>query len=90
LLYVASVLDANTAGQSPEAITIAVINEVVRDPLPRTLILDNFHSIIHPDVHPAGAYLLNHRPPTLRLVIAGRMLSPRPLARIRPRHRERL
>jgi LuxR family transcriptional regulator, maltose regulon positive regulatory protein len=54
-------------------------------PIPHVLVLDDYHVITSPAVHEALTFLLDHLPPTLRLVIASREDPPLPLARLRAR-----
>ena len=49
------------------------------------LVLDDYHLIDAPDVQDGMAFLLDHVPPRLHLVIAGRADPPLPLARLRAR-----
>ena len=48
-----------------------------------TLVLDDFHLITNPHVLAGFEYLVDHLPPTLGLVVAGRSDPPLPLARLR-------
>jgi LuxR family transcriptional regulator, maltose regulon positive regulatory protein len=54
-------------------------------PIPYILVLDDYHVITTPAVHEALAFLLDHLPPTLHLVVASREDPPLPLARLRAR-----
>ena len=49
------------------------------------LVLDDYHLIQAPAVHASLAFLLEHLPPGLRLVLASRADPPLPLARLRAR-----
>ncbi|HEX2805689.1 MAG TPA: LuxR C-terminal-related transcriptional regulator [Kineosporiaceae bacterium] len=49
------------------------------------LVLDDYHVIQSPDVHKATAFLLDHLPDALHLVVATRSDPPWPLARLRSR-----
>ena len=49
------------------------------------LVLDDYHVIDTPDVHAGMAFLLDHLPPRLHLLIAGRADPPLPLPRLRAR-----
>ena len=49
------------------------------------LVLDDYHVISTVEVHEALAYLLDHAPPNLHLVVASRVDPPLPLARLRAR-----
>jgi LuxR family maltose regulon positive regulatory protein len=63
----------------------ALLNDL--DTLDRdlVLVLDDYHLITAREVHASVTYLLEHLPPTLRLVIATRSDPPLPLARLRAR-----
>jgi LuxR family maltose regulon positive regulatory protein len=52
-------------------------------PVPLRLILDDVHELVEPGPIRALAALVRERPPTLRLVLAGRADPPLPLARLR-------
>jgi LuxR family transcriptional regulator, maltose regulon positive regulatory protein len=49
------------------------------------LVLDDYHVIESPDIHEAMAFLIEHLPEQLRVVIVGRSDPPLPLARLRSR-----
>ncbi len=49
------------------------------------LVLDDYHVIEAPEVHAAFAFLVEHLPPHLHLVVATRVDPPLPLARLRAR-----
>jgi LuxR family maltose regulon positive regulatory protein len=68
-----------------EPIVVALINDVAETPDERdvALVLDDYHLIDSGAVHSSIGYLLEHRPPALRLVITGRADPPLPLARLR-------
>jgi LuxR family maltose regulon positive regulatory protein len=100
LLYVAAAMEnAQQPGlgeavrgmlQSPtrppmQAILTALLNEIDALKETRTLVLDDYHVIEAQPVHDALAFLIDHLPPTLRLVIATRMDPPLPLSRLRAR-----
>ena len=68
-----------------EAILTAVINEISADDEDVVIVLDDFHVIEAPPVHSAVAFLLEHLPPNLHIVISGRSDPPLPLARFRAR-----
>ncbi len=48
-----------------------------------TLVLDDYHAITAPPVHDLMAFMLDHLPETVRLVILTRIDPPLPLARLR-------
>lgn len=68
-----------------EAILTAVLNDIAALPDRFILVLDDYHAIDAPAVDQALAFLLQHLPPSLHLVIATREDPPLPLARLRAR-----
>jgi len=79
-----------TALRSPqplplEALLTALVNEVAALPTPSLLVLDDYHIIESAAVGEALAFLVEHLPPSLHLVIATREDPPLPLARLRAR-----
>src|SRR3954470_2506558 len=68
-----------------DVVLTALINDAARAPGRIVLVLDDYHVIDAPPVHQAVSFLLDHLPPQLRLVIAGRSDPPLPLARLRSR-----
>jgi LuxR family transcriptional regulator, maltose regulon positive regulatory protein len=74
-------------GTMPEidAALSAFINLAGDLPGPVVFILDDYHLIEEPSIHNALTFLLDHLPPTLHFVLAGRAEPPLPLARYRAR-----
>jgi LuxR family maltose regulon positive regulatory protein len=70
------------APASIEQVLAALINALAMA-APMTLVLDNYHTITAELVHQSLTYLLDHLPPTLQVVLAGRGEPPLPLARWR-------
>jgi LuxR family transcriptional regulator, maltose regulon positive regulatory protein len=68
---------------SSHAVVTAVINQLEVLPDEVVLALDDFHVIESEPVHDGVAFLLDHLPPQLHLVIAGRSDPPLQLARLR-------
>src|SRR6476659_3841426 len=68
-----------------EAVLSAFINAANDVPDQVVFVLDDYHLIEEPSVHEALTFLLDHLPPTLRFVLAGRGEPPLPLARYRAR-----
>ena len=83
----ASALGLLQGPQAPpiEAVLTALINDFGAIEMDIVLVLDDFHLIEASDVHDQMAFLLNHLPPRLHLVIASRSDPPLPLARLRAR-----
>ena len=69
----------------PTAILSALINDLTVLPGSRILVLDDYHLIEPQEIHDALAFLLEHLPPQLHLVIATREDPQLPLARLRAR-----
>lgn len=82
--------DALALLQSPqppplEAVLTTLINDVAAIERDLTLIFDDYHVIAAQSIHAAIAFLLDHLPPQLQLVIASRSDPPLPLSRLRGR-----
>jgi LuxR family maltose regulon positive regulatory protein len=69
-----------------EAVLTALINDLaaLRDTI--FLVLDDYHLIENQSIHAALAFLLDHLPPRIQLIIATRIDPPLPLARLRVRN----
>jgi LuxR family maltose regulon positive regulatory protein len=96
--YVAAALETAAPGlgaaalallESPrpplDAVLATLLNDAVGLPEDVALVLDDYHVIDAGEVHEAMAFLLEHLPPRLRLVIATRVDPALPLARLRAR-----
>src|SRR5215218_6228332 len=70
-----------------EPVLTALSNEILELPRDFVLVLDDYHSIRSETIHDALAFLLDHWPPPMHLVIAGRTSPPLPLPRLRARGR---
>jgi len=68
-----------------EAVLTALLNDVATLSTPCALVLDGYHAIEAQPVHGALAFLLDHLPRQMHLVIGGRADPPLPLARLRGR-----
>ncbi len=82
--------NALTLAQAPqpppiEAILTILINEIDAIEDDFALILDDFHVIDAQPIHDGVAFLLEHLPPRMHLVIASRSDPPLPLPRLRAR-----
>ena len=69
--------DALALLQSPQApplttILTLLINALAALPAPVVLVLDDYHAITAPAIHQSLAFLLEHQPSQLRLVIISR------------------
>ena len=68
-----------------EAILAAMLNEITVIPEPFLLVLDDYHAIDSQAVDRSLAFLIEHQPPQMHLVIATREDPHLPLARLRVR-----
>ena len=68
-----------------ETVLATVLNEGGALPHHLALVLDDYHVIEAAPIHEGVAFLLDHLPPQLQLVIASRGDPPVPLARLRAR-----
>ncbi|MEC4687867.1 MAG: LuxR C-terminal-related transcriptional regulator, partial [Nitrospirota bacterium] len=68
-----------------ESVLTTLINEITAVSHDFVLVLDDYHVIDAQPVHSAVAFLLDHLPPQMHLVIASRSDPPLPLARLRAR-----
>jgi LuxR family maltose regulon positive regulatory protein len=75
------------AAQPPpiEFVLTTLLNDIGADPSDIVLVLDDYHVIDASEVQDAMAFLLDHLPPRLHLVIASRADPALPLARLRAR-----
>ena len=71
------------APASFQGLVMALINELAADEA--LLVLDDYHVIGSPQVHESLAFLLEHRPAGICVVLASRSDPPLPLARLRAR-----
>ena len=73
--------------RSFDGLVTTLINELAANPAADqvALVLDDYHLIDSEPVHASVAFLLEHLPPGLRLVLASRADPPLPLARLRGR-----
>ena len=83
----AGLLGALQSPQPPpsEAVLTALLNEITTIPDQFILVLDDYHVIDSQSVDNALAYLLEHLPPRMHLVISTREDPDLPLARLRAR-----
>jgi LuxR family maltose regulon positive regulatory protein len=63
----------------------ALLNDVEGLPNDLVLALDDYHVIEMPQVHEAMAFVLEHQPPKLHLILATRVDPPLPMAQLRAR-----
>jgi LuxR family maltose regulon positive regulatory protein len=68
-----------------EAVLATLLNELGALPRDIVLVLDDYHAIDAREIHEGMAFLLDHSPPTLHLVLASRADPVLPLARLRAR-----
>ncbi|HEY6747844.1 MAG TPA: LuxR C-terminal-related transcriptional regulator [Mycobacteriales bacterium] len=70
---------------STDAVLVSLLNDLQRLPCDVVLVLDDYHLIESRDVHDGMAFLLDHLPEHVHLVLATRADPPLPLARLRVR-----
>jgi LuxR family transcriptional regulator, maltose regulon positive regulatory protein len=70
---------------SLDGVVTALVNRLADSPEQVVLVLDDYHLVEAAPVHRSVGFLLDHLPPTLRVVLAGRADPPLPLARLRGR-----
>ncbi|MEX2598158.1 MAG: helix-turn-helix transcriptional regulator, partial [Dehalococcoidia bacterium] len=82
-----SALAAIRSPQPPpvEQVLVGLINEINATENEATLVLDDYHVIDDGSIHAAAAFLIDHLPPKMHLVISTRSDPPLPLARLRGR-----
>jgi ATP/maltotriose-dependent transcriptional regulator MalT len=68
---------------SSDDLVVAVVNALEIVPHHVALVLDDYHAVTSEAVHESMAFVLEHLPRPLRLVIASRSDPPLPLARLR-------
>ncbi|WP_307427568.1 LuxR C-terminal-related transcriptional regulator [Pseudarthrobacter defluvii] len=82
----AAALSLLQSAQPPiEAVLASLLNNLHAVSSDVVLVLDDYHVIDAPDIHDGIAFLLEHLPPQVHLVIAGRADPVLPLARLRAR-----
>lgn len=74
-----------TQPASPRTVLTALINELTALGTPLDLVLDDYHRVTSQAPHAALAFLIDHLPPAMRLIIISRSDPPLPLARWRAR-----
>ncbi|MEO7350327.1 MAG: LuxR C-terminal-related transcriptional regulator [Marmoricola sp.] len=81
-----SALALLATGHPPlDGVLATLINELSGAPTELDLVLDDYHLVDNPDLQPSVAYLLEHLPPQMHLVISSRVDPALPLARLRAR-----
>jgi LuxR family maltose regulon positive regulatory protein len=68
-----------------EALPTLLINDIANLSADLVIILDDYHVVHHSAIHSALAFLLDHLPENLHIVISTRVDPPWPLARLRAR-----
>ncbi len=68
-----------------EMLLTVLLNDIAARPVPFLLVLDDYHCIQMLPIHQQLAFLLEHLPPQMHLVIATREELPLPLSRLRSR-----
>lgn len=73
------------AQSQTETMLTVLMNEIAEGECTLILVLDDYHLITSPTIHDSLAFLLDHLPNNVHLVIATRADPPLPLARLRGR-----
>jgi LuxR family maltose regulon positive regulatory protein len=82
----ANVLPALESGQPPtRALITVLLNELAEQPVDIDLVLDDYHLADSPGVADGVAFLLDHLPPNLHVIITTRADPDLPLSRLRAR-----
>ena len=83
----AAALEAITAPgvKTADAVLSPVINDLAAIAVPVTLVLDDYHLISNQEIQDCMAFLVEHLPPALGMVLASRSDPALPLARLRAR-----
>ncbi|GAA0944824.1 LuxR C-terminal-related transcriptional regulator [Kribbella koreensis] len=82
----AAALSLLQASRPPvEAVLSTLLNDLEAVEYDVVLVLDDYHVIERREIHDGMAFLVEHLPPQIRLVIASRVDPPLPLARMRAR-----
>jgi LuxR family maltose regulon positive regulatory protein len=68
-----------------DAVLPLLLNELASSASPAILVLDDYHMVENQECHLSFAFLVEHLPPTLQLVLSTRSDPPLPLARLRAR-----
>lgn len=69
----------------PPALVAPLLNELAARQAPLLLVLDDYHHVTATAVHDALAFLLDHLPPGIHIVLTTRQAPPLPLGRLRAR-----
>ncbi len=83
----ATALELLQSPQPPpvESILTLLLNDIAAFNVDFALVLDDYHVITKPAIHAALAFLIDHLPPHMQVVITSRIDPPLPLARLRVR-----
>ncbi len=68
---------------NPQFIADSLLEELAEVTRPFVLVLDDYHAVDTPEIHQAIGLLLQHLPPSMRVVLASRTEPPLSLARLR-------
>jgi LuxR family maltose regulon positive regulatory protein len=71
--------------REPRGTIAMTLNAVAATEEPLTLLLDGYEAVRNPATHDLLAFLLEHAPPSMRLIVASRGEPPLPLALLRAR-----
>ena len=77
---------AFSQGPAVESILTSMVNQVGTRSERVVLVVDDYHLIIEPPIHEGIAFVLEHMPANMQLVLATRADPPLPLSRLRVRN----
>jgi LuxR family maltose regulon positive regulatory protein len=72
-------------GPAMQTVQTVLINSLVQSGVEYLVVLDDYHFITDPAIHSSLAYLLDHLPPNVHMLVLSRQEPPLPLARLRAR-----
>jgi LuxR family maltose regulon positive regulatory protein len=72
--------------ESVETLLTILINEIIEELPPFVLVLDDYHLIVDQEINQSLAFLLEHQPEEMHLIIATRADPDLPLSRLRARN----
>ena len=81
--YLSSALGQPCESISIERALVSLINHIAQSRQTHALVLDDYHFIVNPEAHQIVAFLLEHLPTNLHLIVIGRVQPALPLARQR-------
>jgi LuxR family maltose regulon positive regulatory protein len=72
-------------GPAMHAVQTVLINSLAQSDAKYLVVLDDYHTMTDPAIHSGLAYLLDHLPPNVHLIVSSRVEPALPLSRLRAR-----